>query len=153
MTTLELLQCLFYATGSFFFLGLLTAAMLNVYIGYRFWLNQGWRTSVLHPFFMLQGSRLASLPRSLPPKPMNSRSLVIIQLVARFALLAREQQGTNMCRYYYHTTIISLLMDRRCSANCLGPGTNVCWPVPAVPRVYHVHHDLLVQVSALCLLA
>ena len=39
MTTLELLQCLFYATGSFFFLGLLTAAMLNVYIGYRFWLK------------------------------------------------------------------------------------------------------------------
>ncbi|MDP7647747.1 MAG: hypothetical protein QGH82_06750 [Candidatus Woesearchaeota archaeon] len=38
MTTLELLQCLFYATGSFFFLTLLTAAILNCYIGYRFWL-------------------------------------------------------------------------------------------------------------------
>ena len=39
-TTLEILKCLFYATGSFFFVTLLVAAILNVYIGYKFWVKE-----------------------------------------------------------------------------------------------------------------
>jgi hypothetical protein len=40
MDTLYILQCLFYGTGSFFFLGLLTAAILNLYIVYKFWMTK-----------------------------------------------------------------------------------------------------------------